>query len=114
MPNYRYTHEETGETIEMYFAMTDRPKSVTQQGKVYVRDVAAEMNSRKSEPGSHWPMHSDAMGVHPDQVDQMQNTARKCGVPTEWCRKTGRAKLTSPRHKKQVMKALGFVDFDGN
>ena len=56
-----------------------------------------------------WPIHSDAMGVHPKDVAAEAAFVRKAGVPTQFDGK-GRPILESRAHRRKYMKALGVSD----
>jgi hypothetical protein len=55
------------------------------------------------------PLVSDALAVHPRQVQEAIADAAKKGVPTEF-QKDGRPILRSREHRKAYMKAYGFFD----
>ena len=57
-------------------------------------------------------MYSDALGVHPDQIPQAIEEARRHGVRVEFSA-DGRAKLDSSRHRAAVAKPLGIYDRNG-
>lgn len=59
-----------------------------------------------------WPMYSEAMAVHPKQIAEATEDARKKGVPTEFDQ-LGRAKLTNRAHRKAYNKAYGYHDKNG-
>jgi len=59
-----------------------------------------------------WPMASDAMGVHPDQIAEVMEYDRKHGVPTEYTA-DGRPILTSREHRKRYAEAHRFFDRNG-
>lgn len=54
-------------------------------------------------------MASTALEVHPAQIGQATEDARKNGVPTEFT-KGGRPIFTGPAHRKAYMKLYGFHD----
>ncbi len=54
------------------------------------------------------PLHSEALGVHPDQIPEAIEVAKRKGVPTEFDR-TGRPIFTSSRHFREYAKKHGFV-----
>lgn len=55
---------------------------------------------------------SDALGVHPDQVPEAMEHARRHGVPTDFA-EDGRAVIRSRAHQKALCKVLGFHNKDG-
>lgn len=56
-----------------------------------------------------WPLHSDALGVHPSQIPEAMEQAKRLGVPTNFD-PLGRAICTSQAHQDQLAKALGMSD----
>ncbi len=57
------------------------------------------------------PKASDAMAVHPRQVPEAIESAKKKGVPTEFL-KDGRPLFTSRRHQAAYIRAYGFFNKD--
>lgn len=57
-----------------------------------------------------WPRTSLSMGVHPDQIPEATEHAKKMGVRTDFA-PNGQPILTSPAHQKRYAKqVLGYVD----
>jgi len=56
-----------------------------------------------------WPLHSDAMGVHPSQAKQAYEESVKIGVPTSFD-KLGRAIFESRSHRKKYCERMGYYD----
>lgn len=54
------------------------------------------------------PIYSDAAAVHPSQVNEAIEDAKKKGVPTDFTA-DGRPIFTSSRHFRKYCKAYGFV-----
>lgn len=63
------------------------------------------------QPGC-WPMTSEAMAVHPEQIGEAHAASVAQGVPTQFDR-AGRPILTDPGHHRRYMKANGFFDRGG-
>lgn len=80
-------------------------------GKPARRSWASEFGHRSFKPGN-WPLTSDAMGVHPTQITEAVDQARKAGIPTDFTR-DGRPILTSPGHRKRYAEMRGFYDLNG-
>ena len=59
-----------------------------------------------------WPMESESLGVHPDQVQEATEHARSLGVPTEFSADANPI-FTSPGHRKAYAEALGYYDKNG-
>ena len=53
------------------------------------------------------PILSDAMAVHPSQIEASMERDRKAGVPTEYTQ-DGRPIITSHHHQKALAKSLGL------
>lgn len=60
-----------------------------------------------------WPKKSDALGVHPKQIDEAQAMSIKLGVPTEFDRETGQAIMRDNAHQRDFLKAHGYHNRDG-
>jgi hypothetical protein len=58
------------------------------------------------------PIVSDALAVHPDQVEEATQDAIAKGVPTEFL-PDGRPILTSRSHRRDYLRAYGFHDRNG-
>ena len=58
-----------------------------------------------------WPLASDAMGCHPDQVDDFKKRLQQAGAPTDFDEHS-RPVLRNRGHRNKVMKALGMCDLD--
>lgn len=58
--------------------------------------------------GWHRPVVSDALAVHPDQVEEASEHAKKLGVPTEF-QADGRPIFRSSKHFRSYARAHGFV-----
>ena len=58
------------------------------------------------------PIVSDALAVHPDQVAEATEHAKKMGVPTDF-QPDGRPILTSRSHRRAYLKTYGFHDREG-
>ena len=54
-----------------------------------------------------YPMLSDALAVHPHQVEEARDSAKAKGVPTEF-RPDGRPVITSQKHLRDYCRAYGF------
>lgn len=72
--------------------------------------VAEGPAASRNAPGQvGWPIVSDALGVHHDQVAEAIADAAKRGVPTEF-RSDGRAVLRDRGHRRDYLRAYGFID----
>jgi hypothetical protein len=58
------------------------------------------------------PLRSEAMAVHPKQIKEAEESAKRKGVPTEFDT-MGRPEFVSREHRKRYMRAYGFHDNDG-
>ena len=57
--------------------------------------------------GAGWPMASDALAVHPDQIAEARESAQKRGVSTDFL-PDGRPVFTDPAHRLKYLKRYGF------
>lgn len=79
-----------------------------------------EFPDKRIEPGevaggqqpSCWPMTSQGAAVHPDQIPEAMESARKKGVPTDFT-PTGEPIFTGREHRKRYLHAYGYHDKDG-
>lgn len=58
------------------------------------------------------PLASEALAVHPRQIAEAEESARRKGVPTEFDSQ-GRPVFTSRSHRRQYLRAYNFHDKDG-
>lgn len=58
----------------------------------------------------NWPMASDAMGVHPKQIELARKLDRDRGAPPTEYTKDGRPIWTSEKHKRAFCRAHGTHD----
>ena len=115
MPLYCYTCETCGKTQERAFGMKEGHPANTvclDCGGNAVRDVVADMRSTVHSTGAGWPMLSDAMGVHPDQIPEAREHAARHGIPTDFA-PDGRAILRSCDHRKRYGELIGMYDRNG-
>lgn len=113
MPTYCYKCEFCDRTTDRFQTVVGRNRRVPCEcGKRMIRNYAAEMGFVKVTPPGNWPMKSDAMGVHPDQIPEVEAHSRKVGVPTHFDRETGQAILTSRDHRFKYARAIGMFDRD--
>lgn len=58
-----------------------------------------------------WPMESEALGVHPDQIEEYAKDAARKGVPTQFTEE-GNPIFESRKHRYNYMKLYGYYDKD--
>lgn len=70
--------------------------------------------SEQAAPDGHrpncWPMVSEALAVHPSQVDEANERARKAGIGVKYQKGTGLCQIDSAREKAKLVKLEGFFD----
>lgn len=111
-----------GNPVEIAMTMSEmaarqrKDGTIEHDGKILVRDYGLEASGKAvfagpDGPGFRraWPMASDALAVHPDQVAEFSEDSRKRGVPTDFA-PDGRCILTSKAHKDRYMRAYGYHD----
>lgn len=77
----------------------------------YKRDYRREKEGFRTYP-QNWPLESQSMGCHVDQIPEMIDYAKSKGVELDYNRRTGAAICRSPEHRKQVMRLNGMFDKD--
>lgn len=79
--------------------------------QMFYRALAEEARARAGAQStslvSFRPVESDALAVHPKQVEEACEDAKKKGVPTEFL-PDGRPVFTSSRHFRRYARAYGF------
>jgi putative FmdB family regulatory protein len=113
MPVYEFRCSQCEESWSVMRPMAEckDPAHCPKCAKVGERNFIGEHHGTAHHAGN-WPMKSEALGVHPDQIGEAVEQARKLGIPTEFT-KDGRPILTSPGHRKRYAEALGFWDKNG-
>ncbi len=81
-------------------------------GRMMSRDLRAELGSVETEWSPDMQIHSNAMGVHPDQISEAMAHDRRLGCPVEYDR-AGRPVFTSKSQRRRYIRAHGVVDQAG-
>lgn len=55
-----------------------------------------------------WPMYSEAMAVHPAEIEKAMEKDRRIGAPVTEYDSNGCPKLENPGHHRQYRRAHGF------
>jgi len=117
MPVYCYRRLDNGELLTVLMTVAEREErenpdgTMTIDGVKCARDWMAECGGmRPSRSG--WPLASEAMAVHPDQIPEAREHDRRHGVPTDYDR-LGRPIFTSREHRKRYARSYGWRDYDG-
>lgn len=63
-------------------------------------------------PLSGWPMKSEALAVHPDQVDEANERNKRAGVNVEYEPGTGVPTIPDRGERRKLLKLEGFFDKD--
>lgn len=119
-----YCFRVDGEVVTVTMTSAEKDKGtldydqvVLPDGRIGVRDYAAEAQARKlsgrKNVAPEWPVHSDAAGVHPDDAPAAQAESTRRGVPTEFHPETGCAIFRSRGHRTKYCRAFGYFDRDG-
>lgn len=116
MPTYCYRDIETGEIHEVAMSMRDRESFETDgvaeiDGRKVERCFQAEFGRQHHADGL-WPIQSNALGVHPDQVDEAKEYYAQHNVPTDFTA-DGQCILRDRGHRKEVLRLTGMHDNDG-
>ena len=109
MPMYCFTSSD-GEFVHKFFSVAGRPKTVTEGGKLFVRNVICEHSKMSSV--NPWPQKSCALGVGLDQIESAERASFEAGVPLTFDRKTGDAEIRDNQHRNRVLESLEMHDGD--
>jgi hypothetical protein len=121
MPFYIFTHPETGEERQVKMTIAEMMKKTSRvdwsleiDGVVWRRCIACEhgghRGGRTGKAG--WPMTSEAMGTHPDNVKLSIDHFKKEGVRVEYD-KTGAMVFDNAAHRRKVLRAANYTDKAG-
>jgi len=83
----------------------------------FYRQLAGRKRKRRrcAGPGGHlpgcWPLHSEALAVHPEQIEEANEICRAKGVPTDHDA-DGCPILNDRDHRRRYCQAFGFFDRD--
>lgn len=66
-----------------------------------------------SKKGRAWPMLSDALACHPDQVDAMNERNARSGISVTYDRTDGRAIIPDRAERRKLLKREGLHDRNG-
>ncbi len=104
-----------GEIVERTFPTVPEPEKrkriVCEDGQVAERHLGAEAKASTVKKGCYdhmWPLHSNAAGVHPSQVEEATKK-----FPHHQYDKEGRMVFRSKGHRRQCLKDIGMHDPKG-
>lgn len=112
-PNTRVVYGGFSGTKARYY-VGEKEVSKAQYDKA-TKSKVADLLQGHAPGGQHsagWPLYSDAVGVHPDQIPEAMAEARKHGVPTDFT-PDGKVVFTSPGHRRDYCKLYGYFDLNG-
>lgn len=123
---HTFQRRDTGELLDRSFLITEKvpdvlthesdPANIPAEGyepgsglpegveadRIYVGGGGRDAVSGK------WPIHSDALAYHPNQVNRALKEHIGADIDGD-----GRPILTDPQHRRRVLKAVGAVDKSG-
>jgi hypothetical protein len=73
-------------------------------------DFSEEGECLVGQGSATWPMTSEALAVHPSQVDAANERARRAGIGARYQKGTGVCQIDSPGEKTKLVRLEGFVD----
>jgi len=112
MAIFLYVHPKTTKIVEEVFPCRKAPPTITlEDGTVCERCLAAEIASQGGSSPACWPLHSQALAVHPSQRKQYEEFADKNGVGTTFDSR-GCPVFESRGHRKRYCDLVGAKDFD--
>jgi len=109
MPTYCYVNEnDETDVLERIYPVSKFKRRRRFNGKWYVVSGALQQKGKKATGG--YPYYSEVMGVHPAKVAEAQQQFRDAGLAEQTFNRDGDVLVTGRGHRKQLMKAIGFVD----
>lgn len=101
-----------GKTVELWMSIEEMERRQSkvdgsiklEDGAIAYRDYAAEGDGYIDITDRE--IRSDALGCHPDQVDEFSKQAVDIGVPTQFDPHTGQAIFVNRQHRNRYMRAL--------
>jgi hypothetical protein len=118
MPTYCYRRQDTGEVVQAVMSVAEMERRQKRDGSIRlddgaiaIRDLLAEHGGPKASPAA-WPLHSEALAVHPTQIEEARAHSRSLGVPLEFD-PIGCPIFVSRRHRRDYCRAIGVRDRDG-
>jgi hypothetical protein len=106
MPVYCF-ESASGEVIEKFFKVGCAPRCIERKGIRYRRSYGAERVGVP--PPSNWPMKCIASAVSPEQANELRDTFKNAGVPTE-VTPDGCPVYRNAGHRKEALKCRGMFD----
>ncbi len=109
MPTYDYKCQECGWKFEEIQPMSSEPYAICPKcDGAAKRQLSRNVRLLGLESGrAGYPYHSDAMGVHPDQIPEAQAACQKKGLDTQYD-KEGCPIIRSRKHFKKHAEAFGY------
>ncbi len=120
MPIYIFINPETNEQKEIAMSVSemleksdDTDDSMVIDGVRHERCLACEHNGLdRVRHAAGWPMVSEAMGTHPDNVKTSIDHFQKMGVRVEYD-KSGAMVFDNAAHRRKVLRAANYTDKQG-
>ena len=109
MPIYCFICDECESTKEFQRTIAKRNDLVKCGcGQDMRRDLQAEHGGHRASPGTY-PMESDALGVHPDQIAEQQKFDAAHGVAADFT-KEGAVVFRDKKHRREYCRVQGVHD----
>ena len=121
MPEYSYTYDVPDGWLVIPEKTVVTPTSVSFTVECSISDCQTtitfdrDFSATGAGPvgvGSHWPLVSDAMKIHPQDVEAHMEHCKKAGIPTDFTAK-GQPILRDRAHRKEYMQSFGLYDYQG-
>lgn len=110
MPRYNYECDDCGFDYDVFCASGEQPAFVKCKvcGKRADRNWAAQISATRS----GWPIHSEALAVHPDQISEQKSKCEKFGVRTDFDNH-GCPVFRDRGHRREYLRMEQCYDRDG-
>jgi len=118
MPTYCYVNKKTKETTRITMTIAEMltrqgdTDDIQIDGESWTRDYGSEGKTRVS-TSKGWPMYSNALGTHPDEVNNLKAELAKKGCGEVSFHKDGGMILDNNAQRRKILKAMGKVDANG-
>jgi len=124
MPTYVFTNPKTGENFDKYLEYSDfdllfrdddgRKIYVIEDGTNCFLNLGEQLVKTRIEDSEIWNgMESHALAVHPEQIREEKEYAKKRGVDIDFNPQNGRPRFSSRKNRRDYCKLRGVVDYDG-
>ena len=114
MPNYEYIRP-NGETVEIFMHLSELKERQKPDGTIEINGEICRRTFRNAHviaPPGNWPLHSKALGVGADEIEEAKADDRRHGLKHDYDPETGDAIFSSVGQKRAALKKHHWRDND--